>query len=215
MVSTGLLKLPCSYLFLPYPPPTVYYENFQAYKKLGLYSKRPLTHHQILQLLAHPATPLFIHPSRHLPFWHISKKAASISLFNSWIVFKKFYWSIVDLQCDNLYCTAKVTQSCTHMFFSIMACQGRLNRVPCALHIRTLFIHPLYNSLHLLIPNSQSIPPHPLGNHKFILSVCESVCFIDKFICVLFEIPHISDIIWYLSFSFWLSMIISMAIHRW
>ena len=29
------------------------------------------------------------------------------------------------------------------------------------LYSRTLFIHPIYNSLHLLIPNSQSFPPPP------------------------------------------------------
>ena len=36
----------------------------------------------------------------------------------------------------------------------------------------------IYNSLHLLIPNSQSIPPPPtlpLRNHKSVLYVCESV----------------------------------------
>ena len=41
-----------------------------------------------------------------------------------------------------------------------------------------LFIHALYNSLHLLIPNSQFIPPPsslPLGNHKSVLYVRESV----------------------------------------
>ena len=35
-----------------------------------------------------------------------------------------------------------------------------------------LFIHPMYNNLHLLIPNSQSfspLPPYPLSNHKSIL----------------------------------------------
>ena len=39
------------------------------------------------------------------------------------------------------------------------------------------FIQSLYSSLYLLIPNSQSIPPppHPLGNHKSVLYVCESV----------------------------------------
>ena len=47
------------------------------------------------------------------------------------------------------------------------------------LYCRTLcFIHPIYNSLCLLIPNS-SLPlsPNPLslGNHKSILHVCESV----------------------------------------
>ena len=44
--------------------------------------------------------------------------------------------------------------------------------------VGTLFIHSIYNSLHLLNPNSQSILPSPLlplGNHKSILYVCESV----------------------------------------
>ena len=41
-------------------------------------------------------------------------------------------------------------------------------------------------------------------------------CFLDKFICALFQIPHTRDIIWYLSLSFWLMslrMIISVCIH--
>ena len=63
LVSGGLLYLPCSCLFLPYPPPTVCHEHFQAYKKLDLYSKCPLSHHQILQLLAHPAIHPSIYPS--------------------------------------------------------------------------------------------------------------------------------------------------------
>ena len=45
------------------------------------------------------------------------------------------------------------------------------------------------------------------------LSLWVCLCFVDKFICVIFSIPHINDIIWYLSFSFWLSMIISRSIH--
>ena len=42
------------------------------------------------------------------------------------------------------------------------------------LHSRTsLLIHSKVNSLHLLIPSSQSIslPPSPLGNHKSVLQV--------------------------------------------
>ena len=42
---------------------------------------------------------------------------------------------------------------------------------PCCLSI-------LCNSLHLLNPNSQSLPspaPLPLGNHKSVFYVCESV----------------------------------------
>ena len=44
-----------------------------------------------------------------------------------------------------------------------------------------LFIHSIYNSLHLLIPDSQSIPLPThlfLGNHKCILYGCASVCFV-------------------------------------
>ena len=41
-----------------------------------------------------------------------------------------------------------------------------------------LFIHPIYDSLHLLTPNFQSIPPPLLlclRNHKSLLHVCESL----------------------------------------
>ena len=73
------------------------------------------------------------------------------------------------------------------------------------LYSRTLlFIHPIHISVHLLTPKSQSFPP-PLPtpcNHKSILYVCECFCCRDKFICVIFQILHISDIIWYLTFFF-------------
>ena len=41
-------------------------------------------------------------------------------------------------------------------------------------------------------------------------------CFLNKFICIIFKITHIIDIIWHLSFSVWppsLSMTISSSIH--
>ena len=50
-----------------------------------------------------------------------------------------------------------------------------------------LFIHPMYTSLHMLIPNSQSYPPPPLlplGNPKSVLYVCESVSVLYMFACV-------------------------------
>ena len=75
--------------------------------------------------------------------------------------------------------------------------------------------HPImYNGCHLLIPNSHSIPsliPLPPDNCRSVLCFC----FIDKFICVIFQIQCLSGIM-YLSFSFWLtslSMIISRSIH--
>ena len=83
---------------------------------------------------------------------------------------------------------------------------------------RTLFfIHPICTSLHLLIPNSHSIhspAPFPLGNHESILWLW--ICFKDKFVCVMLQVLHVSDIIGCLSFSFWLtslSMIISRSVH--
>ena len=39
-----------------------------------------------------------------------------------------------------------------------------------------LFIHSVYNSLRLRIPNSQTIPPQhplPLGNHRSVLCICK------------------------------------------
>ena len=58
-----------------------------------------------------------------------------------------------------------------------------------------------------------ALPLHPPpGNHKSILCVWVCIYFVGKFIWVLFWIPHISNIIRCLSFSFWLtspSMIVS------
>ena len=38
------------------------------------------------------------------------------------------------------------------------------------------------------IPISQFIPPYPLssGKHKIVSYVCNSICFIEKFICTFF-----------------------------
>ena len=61
------------------------------------------------------------------------------------------------------------------IFFSIMVYHRISNIVPCAIYSRTLlFIHSICNSLRLLTPNSQSVPPRPplpLGNHKSVLYV--------------------------------------------
>ena len=85
------------------------------------------------------------------------------------------------------------------------------------LYSRTLlFIHPIYYSLYLLIPNSQSFPPFT-SSLPWQLQVCSlclwvCFCFTDIFPCAVFYIPHTSDIIWYLSFSVWLSMTVSRPI---
>ena len=55
-------------------------------------------------------------------------------------------------------------------------------------------------------------PPHfPFGNHKFVFYVCESAQI--SYLYHFFLIPHLNGIIWYLSFSVWLSRITSRSIH--
>ena len=85
---------------------------------------------------------------------------------------------------------------------------------------RTLFFtHSLCDSLRLLTPTSHSNPPlDPPPWQPQVCSLCPWSLFVFHrwFICVIFQIPHICDIIWYLSLSFWfilLSMIISRSIH--
>ena len=79
------------------------------------------------------------------------------------------YWSLVNSQCCvNFCCISKwfsyniYTYTHTHTFFSTMVYHRILNVASCAIYNRTLlFIHPIYNSLYLLVPNSQPIPPPP------------------------------------------------------
>jgi len=50
------------------------------------------------------------------------------------------------------------------IFFPIMVYHWVLTVVPCAIQYELLFICSLYNSLHLLIPNSQFILPHSVSS---------------------------------------------------
>ena len=80
-----------------------------------------------------------------------------------------------------------------------------------------LFIYPVCNGLHLPTPHSQSMPPQPHPSWQpQVCFLCLWVCFVDRDICVITYISHMSDVRWYLSFSFWvasLSIIISRSIH--
>ena len=64
----------------------------------------------------------------------------------------------------------------------------------CLLYSRILFIHPIYNSLHLLVPrtSSPSLPTPSPAQQPQVCSLCLGVCFKDMFICVIFYIPHIN-----------------------
>ena len=89
-------------------------------------------------------------------------------------------------------------------FFSIIGCYKILSIVPCAIQqvlIGYLFYIQqcvYFNPKLLVYPSS----PSPFGNHKFVFYVCESASFLlHSLACCIFQIPRISDIILYLSFS--------------
>ena len=77
---------------------------------------------------------------------------------------KKICWSIVDLQCCvNFFCTAKWL-SYTYIYslsysFPLWFVTGYWLSFPVLYSRTLLFMHPLCNSLPLLIPNSHSFPP--------------------------------------------------------
>ena len=54
------------------------------------------------------------------------------------------------------------------------------------------------------LPALPTFPPSPTLPPPWQPQVCQSFlfCFVDMFICVVFYIPHRSDILWYLSFFF-------------
>ena len=67
-----------------------------------------------------------------------------------------------------------------YIFFHIIVHHGlsQDSEYPVLYSRALLFIHPIYTSLLLLTPSSQSLPPtSPLhcGHHTSVLYVCESV----------------------------------------
>ena len=131
---------------------------------------------------------LFFNNFSYLVLWFV--------LFHSLIshsskVFFLICWSILDLQCCINFCyTAKwFSYTYIHILFHILFYCGVSQHIEysflCYMVGSTLlFIHSMCNSLHLLIPNSQSIPllptpapPYPLPwqSHKSVFYVFESV----------------------------------------
>ena len=96
-----------------------------------------------------------------------------------------------------------------------MAYHRVLNIQLSVLYIRTLvFTHSVYNSF---VPDNPSVPLHPspcfrpLGSHRSVL--CESISQIGS--SVSYFRFHMSDTMYHLSFSFWLTslkMISSMSL---
>ena len=83
--------------------------------------------------------------------------------------------------------------------------------VPCSLFILCIW---QFASANPRLPLGPSSTPASLGTPQSVSLTL--FCFIDRFICVVFQVPHLSDVIWYFSFSYWLTslcMIISSCIH--
>ena len=102
---------------------------------------------------------------------------------------KKFYWGIVDLQCCVNFCCMAKWFTYTYSF-PLWFITGYWIELPVLYSRILLFIHPIYNSLQLLTPNSQSFsprtPPTPWQPQVWSLCLWVCFCFIDRFICVAF-----------------------------
>ena len=105
------------------------------------------------------------------------------------------------------------------IFFSIMVYHKILNIFHCAVYTRTwLFIHSIYNSLHLLVPSSQSSPSLPTTSLLTTTSLfCMSVSLFCRQIhlcCILdptYKWYHMVPV--FLFLTYFISMIISRCIH--
>ena len=62
-----------------------------------------------------------------------------------------------------------------------------------------LSIHSIYDHSQLLSPNRYSSPRCLSPGHPQVCSLWVCFCFPAVLICVIFWIPHVSDILWYLS----------------
>ena len=103
--------------------------------------------------------------------------------------------------------------SAVHTHVSILLKTSPPSRLPhntepsSRLYNRSLLvIHFKYSSVFMSIPNSLSFPRHPSpSNHKLILQVCESLCFVSSFVSFLFGFhikgmsssifPYLSDLV--------------------
>ena len=106
-----------------------------------------------------------------------------------------------------------VTEQQQHRILNIVPCVY-IHMHACACthththtHSRTLLvINFVNNSLYLLLINSKFVPLpfFPFGNYKFVFYACESLCSVNKFICIIFlgsTYKWYHTIFGYLSFS--------------
>ena len=82
----------------------------------------------------------------------------------------------------------------------------------CTIYPCILFYILIIYILHPLLLYFSSHFPFPIGNNQLILYICKYASFLlGSIVCCVFQIPHVSDIIPYLSFSVWLSSLSKMT----
>ena len=96
--------------------------------------------------------------------------------------------------------SASVTHIYVFIFFSIMTYHRTLNIVPCAVQ-SDLIVYSIYDSWCLLIRTPSPSLSHPscplVTTSLFSVTVSLSVSLVCSLV---FQIPHVSDIVWYLCF---------------
>ena len=122
------------------------------------------------------------------PFWVISSTATVAFVISVLKILKSvflgqklilksehIYWfkknDIVDLQCSVSFCpvTRLHIHSFSHVILHYIPPQVIGYSSPVLYSRISLLLHSRWNLLHLLIPNSQSIPLPRLGNYNFVL----------------------------------------------
>ena len=112
-----------------------------------------------------------------------------------------FNWIVVDLQC----CVSfwHIAKQLRYILLRVLFHYGLskiLNIVPCAIRRTLLFIHSIYNSLYLLIPDSHTLPPCPLATtsmfpipeNMFLFYIYIHLCSILDFTYVWYHIVLVS-----------------------
>ena len=118
------------------------------------------------------------------------------------------YWSGLPFPSPGIFPTQGSNPGVPHCRQTLyrLSYQGSYTVGPCYLfHIQCVSVNPKF-----LICTSS--PLSPFVNHTFVFYVCEFLFW--KFICIIFNIPYVSDITWFVFLCLTsLSMIISRSNH--
>ena len=129
------------------------------------------------------------------------KKIYSYYFLNDFYFFH-YSWFTVFCQFSTVQQGDPVTHTCTHSFLTL-SCPIRSEQIkfPVLYSRISLLIHSKGNSLHLLIPDTQSIPlPYPLGNHQSVFQVHEFL------FCGKVRLCHILDFRYVISYGICFSL---------